>query len=71
MPFAKVFDQYMTVRKAHVERILDAGNRGGDASRDMNVVAEYTMYAFFWVMCESSSPEPIDFLVRDVLTEHQ
>lgn len=47
-----VFQQYMTVRKAHVERILDAGNRGGDASRDMNIVAEYTMYAFFWVMRE-------------------
>lgn len=48
--FQKVFDQYMLVRKAHVEKILDAGNRGGDASRDMNVVAEYMMYAFLWVM---------------------
>lgn len=46
----KTFQQYMAVRKAHVERILDAGNRGGDASRDMSFVAEYTMYAFFWVM---------------------
>lgn len=51
----KVFEQYTTVRKAHVERILDAGNRGGDASRDMNVVAEYAMYAFLWVICESST----------------
>lgn len=49
----KTFEQYMNVRKAHVERVLDAGNRGGDSSRDLNVVAEYTMYAFFWVMCKS------------------
>lgn len=51
----KIFDQYMLVRKAHVEKILDAGNRGGDASRDMNVVAEYMMYAFFWIMRKSLS----------------
>lgn len=50
----KVFEQYMAVRKAHVEKILDAGNRGGDTSRDMNVVAEYMMYTFFWIMCKSS-----------------
>lgn len=48
----KIFDQYMTVRKAHVERILDAGNKGGDASRDLNVFAEFAMYAFFWVACK-------------------
>lgn len=48
----EVFEQYMTVRKTHVERILDAGNRGGDASRNLHIVAEYAMYAFFWVMCK-------------------
>lgn len=48
----RTFQQYMQVRKAHVERILDAGNRGGDASRDMNPVLEYTVYAFFWLMCK-------------------
>ena len=52
--FQKTFEQYTTVRKEHVERILDAGNRGGDASRDLNIVAEYTMYAFFWIMCKPS-----------------
>ena len=48
----KTFEQYMAVRKVHVEKILDAGNRGGDASRDLNIVADYTMYALFWIMRE-------------------
>ena len=48
----KTFEQYVCIRKAHVEKILSVGNRGGDASRDMDVVVEYTLYAFLWVMCE-------------------
>lgn len=50
---AKTFKQYITVRKAHVEKVLDAGNRAGDSSRDMGVVTEITMYGFMWVMCKS------------------
>ena len=44
------FKQYTTVRKAHVERVLDAGNRAGDSSRDMGPVAEIAMYTGFWLM---------------------
>lgn len=46
----RTFDQYTTVRKAHVERVLDAGNRAGDSSRDMGFVAEVFMYAGFWAV---------------------
>lgn len=51
----KTFEQYMAVRKAHVERILDTGNRLDRASGDMNVVAEYTFYGFLWVMRKPDS----------------
>ena len=52
----KTFEQYVSIRKAHVEKILTVGNRGGDASRDMNLVVEYAVYAFLWVMCEYIHP---------------
>ena len=42
----------MTVRKAHVEKILDAGNKLGDTSREMNPVLEVLMYAGFWAVCK-------------------
>ena len=45
----------MSVRKGHVEKVLDVGNRAGDSSRDMNVVAEYTMYGAMWLVCECQS----------------
>lgn len=31
---AMTFQQYTEVRKPHVEKVLDAGNRAGDTSRD-------------------------------------
>jgi hypothetical protein len=46
----KTFKQYMDVRKAHVEKVLDMGNRAGDSSREMGTVAEFTMYGFMWAM---------------------
>lgn len=47
------FEQYTTVRKAHVERVLEAANRAGDSSRDMGSVAEIMMYAGFWTVRKS------------------
>lgn len=49
---AKSFKQYTDVRKAHVEAVLDAGNRAGDTSRDMGVAKEFIMYGFMWVACK-------------------
>lgn len=47
------FDQYMEVRKSHVEKVLDAGNKAGDSSREMGYVLEHVMYAAMWLMRES------------------
>lgn len=35
----KTFAQYAEVRKAHVEKVLDAGNRAGDTSRDSELMS--------------------------------
>jgi hypothetical protein len=48
----KTLKQYMDVRKAQVEKILDMGNRAGDSSREMGTIAEFTMYGFMWAMCK-------------------
>lgn len=48
----KTYLQYTTVRKAHVERVLDVGNRSGDTSRDMGIVSEYLMYGAMWILCK-------------------
>lgn len=48
----RTFNQYTSVRKAHVERVLDAGNRAGDSSRHMGPVVEIMMYAGFWTARE-------------------
>ena len=48
---AKTFKQYVDVRKAHVEKILDAGNRAGDSSREMNTAMEIMMYGAMRTIC--------------------
>ena len=58
---SKTFKQYMSIRKAHVEKILDAGNRAGDTSREMGTVGEMTMYGAMWLICKFRRWE--DFLV--------
>ncbi len=47
------FAQYIKVRKAHVEKVLDAGNKAGDSSRDLNYVIELAMYGMTWAMRKS------------------
>ncbi|KAK5172064.1 uncharacterized protein LTR77_003701 [Saxophila tyrrhenica] len=47
---SNTFKQYMQVRKAHVEKVLDAGNRAGDSSREMGLILEMLMYAMMWAM---------------------
>lgn len=44
----------MAVRKAHVEKVLDVGNRGGDVSRDMGPIAEIAMYGLMWSICKAA-----------------
>ena len=39
----QTFEQFTKVRKAHVEQVLDMGNRAGDASREMGPIAETLM----------------------------
>ena len=46
------FRQYTTARKAHVEKILDAGNRMGDTSREVSTPVEIGMYCMLWVLCK-------------------
>jgi hypothetical protein len=58
---AKTFKQYIEVRKAHVEDVLDVGNRAGDTSRDMGVAKEYMMYGAMWLACKYRLDEgPMD-----------
>lgn len=54
---SNTFRQYIAVRKSHVEKVLDAGNRAGDSSRDMGFVGEMTMYGFMWAMCRFLFPK--------------
>ena len=42
----------MEVRKLHVEKVLDMGNRAGDTSRDLNVAGEFMMYGAMWLACK-------------------
>lgn len=53
----KTFNQYTTVRKAHVEKILDMANRMGNTSKEMNVVMEVLMYGMLWVVCRFETSE--------------
>lgn len=47
----------MSVRKLHVEKVLDMGNKAGDTSRDLNVAAELLMYGAMWLACKLLRPE--------------
>ena len=50
------FEQYVASRKAHVEKILDLGNKFGDTSREMGTIAEFFMYFILMIVCKSDLP---------------
>lgn len=46
---------FQTIRKPRVEKILDISSRMSNQKKKMGLVAEWTTYAFMWVMCAAMS----------------